>query len=73
MGYVLAHVRNCGHLSRKREAEEEGNLGGGWREVVIRVRHTRAKEKEREGEFGVAERTSRLAVVAERAMHHGIA
>lgn len=38
VGYVLAHVRNCGHLSRKREAEEEGNLGGEWREIAIRVR-----------------------------------
>lgn len=26
VGYVLAHVRNCGHLSRKREAG--GNSGG---------------------------------------------
>lgn len=35
VGYVLAHVRNCGHLSRKREAG--GNPDGGWREAVIRV------------------------------------
>lgn len=50
VGYVLAHVRNCGHLSRKREAE--GNPGGRWREIVIRavgaVRVARARGTERE-------------------------
>lgn len=43
VGYVLAHVRNCGHLSRK---QEEGR-GGRWREMVRDEGETTEREKEK--------------------------
>jgi len=74
VGYVLAHVRNCGHLSRKREAGRKLGVADGerWPRGDERVREDKERERERE-RFRVMERASRLAVAAERAMHHGIA
>lgn len=72
VGYVLAHVRNCSHLSREQETSEAEEGSG----RVVRFDATGGKVDGTAGKgekFQVREGCLALAVTAEHVKHRGTA